>query len=459
MKNSSTLNMTEGPLLKKILLYTFPIILTGILQLLFNAADLVVVGRFGSNNSVAAVGATSAIINLITNLFIGLATGAGVAVAHALGAGRRDDVQRTVHTAIPIALVSGIILTAVGVFGSRTFLSLMGTPDDVIGLSTQYMQIYFIGITSSMVYNFGSAILRAAGDTQSPLIYLIIAGIFNVILNLIFVIIFKMDVAGVATATAVSQTISAVLILRALMKRDDSCKFFIKKMRFYRRQTLRIIQIGLPAGIQGSLFSISNVLIQSSINSFGSVAMSGNAAAANIEGFIYVSMNSFSQTAINFTARNYGAGKISRLRKIMLLCLASVFVTGLTMGCFARLIGEPLLSIYVPGKPEDISYGLIRMTFICIPYFLCGLMDVTTGLLRGINCSMLPMIISVIGVCIMRIVWIYTIFQVPKYHTLQSLYFSYTVSWMLTFLTEIVIFVVILRKLRRQSEASVKIGV
>lgn len=451
-KNSSDyMDMTEGPLLKKIILYTLPIVLTGVLQLLFNAADLVVVGRFGSDTSVAAVGATSSIITLITNLFIGLSVGAGVSVAHGLGAGKSDEVHRTVHTAVPIALVSGVILTVVGVFGSRFFLELMGTPDDVINLSATYMKIYFIGITSSMVYNFGSAILRASGDTKSPLIYLTVAGIVNVVLNLIFVILLKMDVAGVATATAVSQTVSALLILRAMMKRDDDCKLVLSKMRFYRRQIIRIVQIGIPAGIQGSLFSISNVIIQSSVNSFGSVVMSGNAAASNIEGFVYISMNSFSQTSINFTARNYGAGKIDRLYRIMWLCLTSVFVTGFTIGLTARFFGESLLSIYIPDKPEDISYGLIRMTFICIPYFLCGLMDVTTGLLRGINYSVLPMIISVVGVCVFRIVWIYTVFRIPEYHTLQSLYISYTISWSITFVTELIIFIVLLKKLRRKS--------
>ncbi len=443
---SDEMNMTEGPLLKKIILYTLPIILTGVLQLLFNAADLVVVGRFGSDTSVASVGATSSIITLITNLFIGLSVGAGVAVAHGLGAGKSDEVHKTVHTAIPTALVSGVILTVIGICGSRFFLELMDTPDDVINLSATYMKIYFIGITSSMIYNFGSAILRAGGDTKSPLIYLTVAGIVNVILNLIFVIMLKMDVAGVATATTVSQTVSAILILRALMKREDACRLTLSKMRFHRRQIIRIIQIGIPAGIQGSLFSISNVIIQSSINSFGSVVMSGNAAAGNIEGFVYMSMNSFSQTAINFTARNYGAGKIDRLRKIMWLCLASVFVTGLTLGVTARFFGKSLLSIYIPDKPEDISYGLIRMTYICIPYFLCGLMDVTTGLLRGINYSVLPMIISVAGVCVFRIVWIYTVFRIPEYHTLQSLYISYTISWTITFLTELVIYIVLLKK-------------
>lgn len=450
---SNEMDMTEGSLLKKIIVYTIPIILTGVLQLLFNAADLIVVGRFGTDTSVAAVGATSSIINLITNLFIGLSVGAGVAVAHGLGAGKSDDVHKTVHTAIPIAFVSGIILTVIGVCCSRFFLELMGTPDDVINLSATYMKIYFIGITASMIYNFGSAIIRATGDTKKPLIYLTVSGIINVVLNLIFVILLKMDVAGVATATTISQTVSALLILRSMMKRDDACKLILRKMRFYRQQIVRIIKIGVPAGIQGSLFSISNVIIQSSINSFGSVVMSGNAAAANIEGFVYVSMNSFSQTSINFTARNYGAGKYDRLPRIMYLCLGSVFVTGLTLGLTARFFGESLLSIYVPGKPEDISYGLIRMTFICIPYFLCGLMEVTTGLLRGINYSMLPMIISIAGVCVFRIVWIYTIFRIPEYHTLQSLYISYTISWSITFITELIIFIVLLRKIRKKPTA------
>lgn len=446
MIKSETINMTEGPLLKKIVLYTIPIILTGILQLLFNAADLVVVGRFGSDNSVAAVGATGSIISLIINLFIGLATGAGVTVAHGLGCGDNENVSKTVHTAIPIAFISGIILTVVGVLGARTFLSLTGTPDDVIDLSVIYMQIYFIGITASMVYNFGSSILRAAGDTQKPLSYLVISGIINVVLNLIFVIIFKMDVAGVAVATAVSQTVSALLILRALTKREDACKFYFKKMRLYRRQIIKIIRIGLPAGIQGSLFSISNVLIQSSINSFGSTVMSGNAASGNIEGFIFVSMDAFSHTAINFTAQNYGAGKLDRIKKIMFLCFACVSVTGLFIGCTARIFGQQLLSFYIPGRTEAISYGLIRMTMICIPYFVCGLMNVTTGLLRGINCSLPPMIISVIGVCGMRILWIYTVFRIPGYHTPQSLYSSYLISWLLTFVTELIIFIVLLKK-------------
>ncbi|MBQ9078820.1 MAG: MATE family efflux transporter [Ruminococcus sp.] len=446
----NTAYMTEGPLLKKILLYTFPIILTGILQLLFNAADLVVVGRYCGRLSVAAVGATGAIINLMTNLFIGLSVGAGVSVAHALGAGHSKDVSRTVHTAIPIAIVSGIFLTIIGVLGSETFLRLMDTPSDVIGLSATYMRIYFCGITATMVYNFGAAILRAAGDTKSPLYFLTAAGIVNVILNLIFVIVLDLDVAGVALATTASQVMSALLIIRALMKRTDSCKFSFRKMKIHRRQLTKILQIGFPAGIQGSLFSISNVIIQSSINSFGSIAVSGNSAAGNIEGFVYMSMNSYSQTAVNFTGQNHGAGKFDRLKKIMIICLVSVFCTGFLFGLLVRIFGKPLLSFYIPGDKEAISYGLIRLTYICIPYFICGLMDVTTGLIRGIGYSVLPMIITIAGVCGMRIVWIYTIFQIPKYHTLQNLYLSYTISWSLTFVTELIVFLVLLRKLRKR---------
>ncbi len=446
----NTAYMTEGPLLKKILLYTFPIILTGILQLLFNAADLVVVGRYCGRLSVAAVGATGAIINLMTNLFIGLSVGAGVSVAHALGAGHSKDVSRTVHTAIPIAIVSGIFLTIIGVLGSETFLRLMGTPSDVIGLSATYMRIYFCGITATMVYNFGAAILRAAGDTKSPLYFLTAAGIVNVILNLIFVIVLDLDVAGVALATTASQIMSALLIIRALMKRTDSCKFLFRKMKIHRRQLTKILQIGFPAGIQGSLFSVSNVIIQSSINSFGSIAVSGNSAAGNIEGFVYMSMNSYSQTAVNFTGQNHGAGKFDRLKKIMIICLVSVFCTGFLFGLLVRIFGKPLLSFYIPGDKEAINYGLIRLTYICIPYFICGLMDVTTGLIRGIGYSVLPMIITIAGVCGMRIVWIYTIFQIPKYHTLQNLYLSYTISWSLTFVTELIVFLVLLRKLRKK---------
>lgn len=446
---SRSSDLTEGPLLSKIIYYSIPIILTGILQLLFNAADLVVVGRFCGSISVAAVGACGAVINLLVNLFIGLSVGAGVTVAHGIGAGKDEDVKRTVHTAIPVAFICGILLTVVGVAGAGSILAFMGTPDDVLRLSAVYMRLYFCGITANTLYNFGAAILRAAGDTKSPLAYLTAAGILNVVLNLIFVIAFKMDVAGVGLATSLSQCLSAFLIIRALVKREDSCRLIFSQMHIYKRQLLRIFQIGFPAGIQGALFSISNVLIQSSVNSFGSVVMSGNAAAQNIEGFVYTSMNSISQTALNFTGQNHGAGKFDRIKKIMLICLGLVAGTGIVLGAAAWIGAKPLLSIYITDSQEAIRYGVIRMTCICLPYFLCGIMDVATGLLRGIGYSVMPMIVTVAGVCVFRIVWIYTVFRIPQFHTLESLYLSYAISWIMTFTIEIVCFNILLKKMSR----------
>lgn len=442
--------MCEGPLVSRVILYTIPIILTGILQLLFNAADLVVVGQCNGSNSVGAVGATGALINLMVNLFIGLSVGAGVTVAHGIGSGRSEDVRRTVHTAIPTALICGSVLTVVGVVFSETFLRLMHTHPDQLDLAVSYMRIYFCGTIASMLYNFGSAILRAAGDTKSPLYYLTAAGILNVVLNLIFVIGFKMNVSGVALATVISQALSAALIIRALMKRDDACKLELKKMHIYGRQLKRILQIGFPAGIQSSLFAISNVIIQSSINSFGPIVNSGNAAAQNIEGFVYTSMNSYSKTALNFTGQNYGAGKIDRIRKITWVCLISVFCTGLVLGLTALFFGRPLLSIYITDSEKAIDYGIVRMTYIMIPYFLCGLMDVATGLIRGLGRSVLPMLITVAGVVGMRLGWIYIVFRIPQYHTLKSLYLSYLISWAMTFTVEIIVFFVIMNKIKKQ---------
>lgn len=442
MRNSSA-DMCEGPLFKKIVLYTVPIMLTGLLQLLFNAADLVVVGRYCGSVSVAAVGATGSLINLIVNLFIGLSVGAGVSVAHAIGENNAEKAHDTVHTAIPTAAVSGIALTVIGLVFSERFLGLMGTPDDVIELSSLYMKIYFCGMTSSMLYNYGGSILRAAGDTKSPLIFLFIAGVLNVILNVVFVVAFKMDVAGVALATALSQTLSAVLVLLALSKRTDMCRLSVKELRFRAAPLKKMMKIGLPAGIQGSLFSISNVLIQSSVNSFGSVVMSGNAAAQNIEGFVYNAMNSFHQTALNFTGQNFGAKKYERLNKIMFICLACVTVVGITAGTGFFFAAKPLLSIYITDSAEAIAYGALRMNYICLPYFLCGIMDVMTGTIRGIGVSFTPMLITVLGVCVFRVGWIYTVFAAEQYHTLKMLYISYPISWLITFAAELIAFLAI----------------
>lgn len=441
--NTKSADMTHGPLLKQIVLYTIPIILTGILQLLFNAADLVVVGQYCGSVSVGAVGATGSVINLITNLFIGFSVGSGVSVAHAIGAGRNDEIYRIVHTSIPLAFICGLILTIVGIVGAEYILELMKTPDETIGLSAIYMKIYFGGIISSMLYNFGAAILRAAGDTRSPLIHLTLAGILNVVLNLIFVIALNMDVAGVALATTISQTLSAVLIIRTLMLRTDGCKLVLKKMHIYIRPLWKILRIGFPAGIQGSLFSISNVIIQSSVNSFGSIAVSGNAAAGNIEGFVYTSMNSVTQSALNFTGQNHGAKNFDRVKKTSFISLGFVFLIGLVLGVSAYIFSRPLLSIYISDSEEAIRFGVTRLLYISVPYCLCGIMDVSTGLLRGLGSSVMPMIITVAGVCGFRIVWIYSVFSMPQYHTLEVLYISYIISWTMTFIVQIVLFVIL----------------
>ena len=443
-------SMLHGPLFSSIISYTIPIMLTGLLQLLFNAADLVIVGRFRGSISVAAVSATGAIINLIVNLFIGLSVGAGVSVAHGLGGGQDEEVHKTVHTALPVALVSGVILTFVGVLFSRTFLELMGTPVGVLPLSTTYMQIYFAGMTFSMVYNYCASILRAAGDTKSPLIFLTIAGVVNVGLNVVFVTVFNMDVDGVALATTISQAISAVLVMIALMRRKDACNLNLKRMRFYKKPLLKMIRIGLPAGIQGSLLSISNVIIQSSINSFNSeILMSGNGAASNLEGFVYVIMNSFHQTAVNFIGQNKGAHQFERIKKVFGTCLLYVGVVGLISGFCLWYFGRDLLGIYITDTVQAIDYGITRLTYIALPYFICGLMDVSTGGLRGLGASTVPMIISVLGVCGIRILWIYTIFQIPQFHTQECLYLSYIISWTITFVAQTIAYILIYKKQKR----------
>ena len=443
-------NMISGPLFSGIISYTIPIILTSILQLLFNAADLVIVGRFCGSISVAAVGATGSITNLLVNFFIGLSVGAGVTVAHGLGSREDSVVHKTVHTALPVALFSGAVLTVAGVSLCETFLRMMGTPETVLPLSSTYMKIYFAGITFTMVYNFCASILRAAGDTKSPLVYLTFAGVVNVVLNVFFVTMLHMNVAGVALATTISQGISALLVVWALMKRTDACRLDLKKMRFHSIQLKKMLRIGLPAGIQSSLFSISNVLIQSSINSFGDVLMSGNAASGNIEGFVYTSLNAFHQTAVNYIGQNAGAKQYKRVSQTLLICLGCVTVVGLTFGGLAYTFGEQLLSIYITDSPEAVSYGLLRLSFICVPYFICGLMDVSTGALRGLGASFVPMLISVLGVCGIRIGWIYTIFQIPRFHTPQCLYLSYPISWFITFLCQMAAFFVVYRRHKKE---------
>lgn len=444
------IDMCNGPLLGKILIFYIPLMLSGILQLLFNAADIVVVGRFAGNEALAAVGSTGALTNLLVNIFIGLSVGANVLVARFYGANQKKELKEMVQTAIATALVGGIILIFVGFFLAKPALGLMGTPENVISHSVLYMRIYFAGMPFMMVYNFGSAVLRAVGDTKRPLYYLLVAGVVNVILNLIFVILFHMGVAGVATATVVSQAISAGLVVRCLIQTDSVYRLVLRGMKIVPDKLLRMIQIGVPAGMQGALFSISNVLIQSSVNSFGSVAMAGNTAGSNIEGFVYTAMNAFYQAAISFCGQNFGAKKYRRIGRVLLICELLVVFVGVVMGNAAYLFGGTLLKLY-SVDPEVIAYGILRMRIICVPYFLCGMMDVAVGALRGMGYAIMPMLVSLTGACLFRVVWIYTIFQ--RYHTLECLYYSYPISWFLTFAVHLVCFVVVYRRMLRKNAA------
>lgn len=447
MKKSYEMDMCSGPILKKILIFSIPLMLSGVLQLLFNAADVIVVGRFAGSQSLAAVGSTTALINLLINIFIGLSVGANVVVARAYGGKRDRDVSESVHTAIALSLVSGVLLIIMGLAFSRILLEMMGTPDDVLDKAALYMRIYFAGMPVVMLYNFGSAILRAVGDTRRPLYYLSAAGVVNVLLNLFFVIYLHMDVAGVALATVISQVISAFLVLRALGQSEGGLKLELKKIKIHKNKMFQIFKIGLPAGMQGAIFSISNVLIQSSVNSFGSVAMAGNAASANIEGFVYNAMNAVYQTNLSFTSQNMGGKKYTRITKIMFTCLGTVTAVGMLLGFGAYAFGGELLRIY-STDPEVIQFGMLRMSIIATTYFACGWMDTMVGSLRGIGYSVLPMIVSLTGACGLRILWIFTIFS--QHRTLASLYISYPVSWVITAGAHLICYFIITRKMPKK---------
>ena len=431
--------MCNGPLLSKILAYSVPLIASGILQLLFNAADMVVAGRFAGSVALGAVGATSSLINLLINVFIGMSVGSNVLVAHFFGANRAKELGQTVHTSIALSLISGVVLGIAGFLLASPLLSLMGTPDDILPHAVIYMQIYFIGVPGMLLYNFGSAILRAVGDTKRPLYYLLSAGVINVILNLFFVVVMQIGVAGVALATIISQFISAALVIRCLIKEEGDYHLDIRAIRLYPDKVMRILRVGLPAGFQGAVFSISNVLIQSSVNSFGSIAVAGNTAAQNLEGFVYNAMNSFHQTALSFTSQNMGAKKMDRVKKIMWICVGCVTVTGMVMGFTGLYFAKDLLSIYSTDS-QVIAYGYQRLLIIFTSYFLCGVMDVMVGSIRGMGYSIMPMIVSLLGACGLRVVWIFTVFTF--YRTPQVLYISYPVTWTVTFLVHFVCFTI-----------------
>lgn len=442
------MNMCEGPLLKKMLLFALPLMFSSMLQLLFNAADTIVVGQFCGDNSLGAVGSNGPLINLLTNVFIGLSVGANVLVARFYGAGNKLSVHDTVHTAVLLSLICGVALLVIGEVFARQLLVLMKTPEAIIDLSTTYLRIYFLGMPAMMFYNFGSAMLRAVGDTKRPLYYLTFAGIVNVLLNLLLVIVFKMDVAGVAIATVFSQIVSAALVLRCMLRDKGSVQLNLKELHINKKIMTQILRIGLPAGFQGSIFSLSNVVIQSSVNTFGELVVSGNSAAGNIEGFVYVAMNAFHHTTLSFTGQNYGAGQKKRVLKTLLLGQACVTAAGLVLGQLVVLFGRPLLSIYT-DTPQAIDAGMIRLMMICGTYFLCGNMDVMVGSLRGIGYAMMPMIVSLLGACGLRLLWLATVFQIPQYHTIKTIYMSYPVSWAITTAVHVICFCIIWRKIKR----------
>lgn len=440
--------MTSGPFFKKILFFSFPLMLTGVLQLIYNAADVVVVGRFAGATSLAAVGSTSSLVNLIVNLFMGLATGAGVITAKHIGAALAEKTQKAVHTAMALSIISGFAVAFIGFFFSEKFLMLMGTPDDVLPLATTYLKIYFLGAPGSLVYNFGAAIVRSTGDTKRPLYILTFAGLVNIILNLVLVIVFHLDVAGVAIATITAQYISAVFIVLRLVNLENVCRLNIKRIKLHKEELKEILTVGLPAGLQNSLFSLSNVLIQSTINTFGSSAMAGNTAAQNCDSFIYTCANAVAQTSMTFSSQNMGAKKYHNLKKIYFMCLGFTFVIGVVFGGLALIFPDEILGIF-STDPTVIEFGKSRIYVIMSTYFLCCLMDVAAYQVRGMGRSLEPMIISLLGACGIRVLWIYTGYQLDK--TLPNLYLSYPISWLITFVALFILFVVIDKKLKKQT--------
>ncbi len=449
MSRSYEIDMCNGPLLGKILRFAIPLVCSGILQLLFNAADIVVVGQFTGSDALAAVGSTGSLNNLIVNIFLGLSIGSSVLVAQYYGAQDWKNVHDVVHTSMLISAISGVALIFVGILLAGPLLNIMGTPDKVLDQAVLYMRIVFIGMPAMMIYNFGAAILRAVGDTRRPLIFLLLAGVINVIFNLIFVILFHMGVAGVALATVVSQFVSATLVVLCLMRSSSCYQLRLKHLRVTKAKLFQIARIGLPAGIQGAVFSISNVLIQSSINSFDYIAMAGNTAASNIEGFVYTSMNALYQASLSFTSQNAGARQVKRIVPVLLRCLGCVIVIGVGLSSLVLLFGKSLLGIY-SDDPEVIVYGLERLSVVCSTYFLCGIMDVTCGSIRGLGYSVTPTIVSMLGACGLRILWIYTIFKLN--HTLFCLYLSYPISWALTFAAHLTCFILFFHRWKKRVE-------
>ena len=445
MSKKYEMDMTTGVIMPKVITFALPLIVASVLQLLFNAADIVVVGRFVSPQAMAAVGSTGSLVNLIIQLFVGFSIGVNVCVGKYYAAKRQEDMSDTIHTSILVSVIFGAILCIAGLFLARPMLELMGSPADVIEDSVLYLRIYFLGMPLIMLYDFAAAILRAVGDTKRPLYFQMIAGVINVILNLFFVLVVGIGVAGVAIATTVSQGFSGIALLITLMREKGALHLDLRKLHVNWKLLRCIMEIGLPAGLQSTVFSLSNVVIQSSINSFGSVAMAGATAAQNIESFVYASMNSIYQTNLSFTAQNLGARKYSRINRILKDCLTAVVLIGLVMGIAPALL-DPWLLRFFTTDAEVIRYGQERLLVVCGPYFLCGIMDVMVGSLRGLGYSVIPMFVSLIGACGLRIIFILTLFRLPYFHSLNWLYMSYPITWIITFTAHFITFLRVRRK-------------
>ena len=446
-QNKYEIDMCNGSIMDKLISFSLPLMLSGIVQLMFNAVDIVVVGRFSGSSALAAVGSTTALINVFTNLFIGVSLGANVLAARFYASGRQKEMSETVHTSILLALISGIAMAIVGLLFSRWALELMGTPADVINQSSLYMKIYFLGMPFFMLYNYGAAILRAVGDTKRPLMFLIISGVTNAILNMILVIVFDMGVAGVAIATVISQLISCVLVLWCLYKTEGSYQLRFSKLRMKKEYLKQIFQVGIPAGVQSTVINFSNALLQSSVNSFGSTAMAGYTAANNILGFLYASINAVTQACMSFTSQNYGVNKPKRMDRVMIDCIILSVGVSLVLGCGSYAFGGEILKIYTED-PDVIRCGLEILALTTVTYFLCGIMDLLPGALRGMGASAVPMILSIIGTVGMRIVWIFGVF--PAHRSLKILFISYPASWTLTILMQAVCFYFVRKKVHKE---------
>ncbi|MDY5934116.1 MAG: MATE family efflux transporter [Oscillospiraceae bacterium] len=445
--------MVNGSIMDKMISFALPLMLSGILQLLFNAVDIIVVGRFSGSQSLAAVGSTSSLINMLTNLFIGISLGANVLAARFYAAGKHKEMSETVHTAIATAFVSGVIMIFVGILLSRPALELMDTPSDVIELSTLYIRIYFLGMPFFMLYNYGAAILRAVGDTKRPLIFLVISGVVNACLNMLLVIVFHLDVAGVAIATVISQVISCVLVIGCLYKTDAVYRLRFKKLRINRKYLVQIFRIGIPAGLQSTLISFSNVLLQSSVNSFGSIAMAGYTAANNILSFLYMAANAVTQACMSFTSQNFGARKPKRMDRVIIDGMILQFVICLILGTLAYVFGSQISSIYTDNS-DVIKCSVEILALTTIPYFLCGIMDAWPGIIRGMGRSTVPMILCIIGTVGVRILWIFFFF--PHHRTLRYLFISYPVSWIATIIMQLAYFFIIRKEIHRELNAPEK---